>query len=267
MITGPETNPYINFRSKHPGLLCLSEVPIAVIRLRNSFEQRRVDINYAQSWLDQVVKIGIDNDLTDVFQEQDRDIKVTKKIGSGFFTSVFGFETSMGSWVLKIGARKSPVPGWLDPSCEEYANWYAQCLKTMRSIYDDSLPNLIPKPQYVMYPNKENEVTSIVIQPLIPSVEPLSKIHTKEPEVKRAILNELETFYAKSELLRKDYGIFPDLGSNNNLVLAKNNNEYHLTLIDNNPIDLHAISPVMNAYNLIRYHGRLRGNIAKLKRT
>ena len=115
----------------------------------------------------------------------------------------------------------------------------------MNNVYYDRLPHVIPHPQYVMYPTKANQSTTVIIQPFISSLKYLSQIWTKDTDTQRSILSELKAFYELSELMRQTYDVFPDLGFKDNLVLSQSNGVYHLTLIDDGLIDQNANSPVI----------------------
>lgn len=266
IITGPERNPYHENPHAHPKLLAVAEVPLAMAGLKRSMQQRHVTVETAQEWLDQAVEIGKDSKLHDVFPPCDTAANIHRKIGAGFATSVFGFTTATGNWALKIGAKNAPVPGWLNPSSKEYALWYARNIDILKETYDDTLPQVVPWPQHILHAENQGQQTTLIIQPEIPSLKKLSSALMMDSEVRAGILDELEAFYAGAEQIRRQHGIIPDLGSNDNLVLTEEGGDHHLKLIDNGLIDFSSSAPVMSVYNSIRYHHRLRHMIKKLKK-
>lgn len=261
MIDPGKENPYLSQTNRINGF---QEFPMAVGRLWNSFEQRyKTTPEEAQSWLDTALSICRDNNI---FSDNE-EARIEKRVGFGFLTSVFLFNAEGREWVLKIGAKKAPVPGWFDPSTKEYAEWYAGNLGIIQDHFRHRLPNLIPSPQYVMYgTNRHNESTSIVIQPFVSDKIILENTPALPRNGRASILQELQIFYEQFEELYKKWNFIPDFGSRDNLVIKLIDGEYHLVLIDNGMIDLKAVSPVLNTHSSMMYHLRLRRGISRLRR-
>lgn len=261
MIERGKDNPYISQSNRIHGF---QEFPMAVGRLWNSFEQRYTSTpEKAQTWLDTAIAICRENNIF----ANEEEIKIEKKIGSGFNTSVFLFNAEGQKWVIKVGAKRAPVPGWFNPSAREYAEWYSGNLNIIQDHFRNILPNLIPAPQYVMYgTNALKESTTMVIQPFITDCIMLENASTLPENAKETVLRELQVFYEEFEELYKKHNFIPDFGSKDNLGIKLINGEYHIVLIDDGMIDFKAISPVLNAYSHIRYHLRLRKSIYRLRK-
>ena len=267
MIEYSGKNPYRNFSLGNRLLLSAVEVPGSVRRLHETLKQRNNEDVRAQDWMNQAVSIGRENLLHDVFPPDNETVNISRRISSGFNTSVYSFDTTSGSWVLKIGSPKSAVPGWFDPSSLEYAQWYALNLGTLQQTFKDALPHVIPKPQYVLYAKNGLEQTSLVIQPYIPVVgNPLLALDYPR-DVRESIGGELVQFYSLCERTRKTHGVFPDFGREGNLVFTGGSGEPHIVFLDNGLVDQNSPSPVMNRYNLIRYHKKMRSTIREFRKS
>ncbi|MDO8460890.1 MAG: hypothetical protein Q7S38_00445 [bacterium] len=267
MIEFRGENPYVQITVSDRLLLAATEVPITVARLRNTFEQKTTDVAYAQTWLNEASKIGRENNLNDVFPNDSATAVIDRKLASGFSMSVFSFTTDTGIWVLKIGAQKAAAPGWLDPSSKAYAEWYSRNLHILYETLDNCLPHAIPKPQYVMHATTQKQETSLVIQPYIPLQRDLTDAVRFPHDIRKSILDEFEVFYRSFEELRKKHGLFPDLGRKGNLVLSDEHDIPHLVLVDNELIDQHTPSPLINLYNALAYHTRLQSMLKKLEKS
>ena len=229
----------------------------SLLRLKTSFSQKNeTSVADAQDWLNKAIHAATQYGI---FDEPRNECKVINKLDAGFNTSIFLCDLEENLWVLKVGAKQAPVPGWFDPSSLEYAEWYAHNLNILQNNFASTLPNLIPSPQYVFYPeNSKSDRTTLILQPYIKNkiafedAVYLSDLH------RRLILAELKFFYEVSESLFEKYKFIPDFGSKYNIVIEFINEIPHLVMIDDGMIDFKANSPVLNQWSKFIYHYRVR---------
>lgn len=264
MIEFHGRNPYTDLSRSKRLQMVATEVPVAMLRLKQTIEQREIDNAAAQMWLDQASVIARDNHLDDVFPKNGKPAEIIKKLGAGFNIAAFSFSTEIGDWVMKIGAQQATVPGWLNPSSEAYAKWYARNLHILNKTLTPHLPHLIPSPQYVIHTSIGEKQTSLVIQPFVPDLIDLSNVASLPSTPRQQLLSETTAFYHLFEYLRKRYGLYPDLGRKGNLLIQLKDNDAHLVLVDNGLSDHHAPSPFIDSFNLLMYHTTVKSLIRNL---
>jgi len=174
------------------------------------------------------------------------------RITSGWWFTVYGFETNNGSWALKIGHKHSPIDGYLAPSDERFTAWYNEGLKRQKEIFSPHLPYLI-LPQEVAYLSNGEEATTLIVQPYVSHDRNSLKVFKAlPPSQQQSVLREYELLIELARGMKQKHGLQIDLfgdivSRNSNLVIAQCDGEAHLVLLDNGPIDFRNPAPVVNS--------------------
>lgn len=246
----------------------ITEIPYGLGHLPRSFEQKhRVSLQEAQDFLT-ATKIFFLPKENPYFKDQEEPI-LREPIASGYYNSCWKFETSMGTWVMKIGHRKSPIQTKLHPSSEGYSKAYKRSLDIQREIFNRDLPNLIPEPQEVLYVTGQQRVTTVVIQPFIHSTMPFNKIKGLSVEHQQNIKGELEIFLKLCRTMQEKHGILPDMiragGKEGHLVIAQRDNVPHLVMLDNDVFNTMSPTPLFTWLNSLALEHKVPKAIKKLK--
>lgn len=194
---------------------------------------------------------------------------VIEHVGSGYFNSCWKFETSKGAWIIKIAHNQTPMKTEFQPSSEEYSRKYKESLDIQRSIFDNQLPNLIPKPQEVLHIKGKERVATVVIQPFIEAIMPFNQIKGLSPEQQQDLKEELKTFLNLCKTMRKQHGIAPDLiragGRHGHFVVAQTRDGPHLVMLDNDVFDKRDYRPLFNLLNNLAVNLKVNLAIRKLE--
>lgn len=257
-------NPFSEMPRSERLRLSLLEIPYVLKRLRTTFEQRRqITIYEGQQWIETAQALF--TQPNSIFTTEQAHI--SSRLAAGFSFTTFRFTTDKGEWILKVGAALSPVPGYFHPSSLEYTKNYSRNLNILRKTFSEQLPNLIPEPQFVLYADKGDASTTLVIEPFISNILGFDKLDTLELAQQEGILEELNTFDLLCREMKRDYGVLPDIfGGKNNFAIAFSEGIPHLILLDNELTDIHAPSPVYNTLNRIKYILRIAKETRRLTR-
>lgn len=174
------------------------------------------------------------------------------RIASGWWFTVYRYEISGESRVLKIGHKHSPIYGYLDPPDERYPQLYNAVLEAQHKTFDSYLPYLI-LPQEVVYLSNGQEATTLIDQPYVPHQNNFEAFKELPYDQQEAILGEYELLEHLARNMRKEYGLQVDLFGDvatktNNLAISKFGGKAHLVLLDNGPIDLNTPAPAVNSF-------------------
>ncbi len=177
-----------------------------------------------------------------------------KHFKKGFNSKLITFKTFVGEdikkWVLKIGYKLSLVVDFGDPSTEDYykeRKKHLDILKKELKKYKE-LNNLLPKPEEIIWAKLQEEgITTertLVLQPFLHVVKP-SRVKKKLNDDQRKILiKEFNAFKKLCNTLLKDYELEPDLLGEGNLEIIRNNDEYHLMLLDSGFVNMQKALPI-----------------------
>lgn len=217
---------------------------------RSMREKGDTGINQAQQYL----KAFYENHsatVNMVFTDGDTPI-LGPRVTSGWWFTIYGFETNIGSWVLKIGHKHPPMDGYLAPSDKRFAAWYNEGLGIQNEIFSSRLPYLI-LPQEVAHLSCGEEATTLVVQPYVShDRNSLKEFKALPPSRQQNIIREYELLIELAKGMKQKHGLQIDLfgdivSRNSNLVIAKRDGEAHLVLLDNGPIDFRNPAPVINS--------------------
>lgn len=254
----PVPNPFDVLDKKEFIKKSLLEIPSGIFRLKTSIDQRNnIDLIEAERWLfaAQSIVLGVSNEV--FLNEADAPI-LKRRLSAGFTSVSYVFETQAGDWVIKIGAEKSPIIGYFDPSDENYAHWYYNNLYILRAVFANQLPHIIPKPQEVMYANNGQRSTTLIIQPFIEHLLDFEEVAQLSNDEQRSLAGELDLFDSLCRLMQEKFDLSPDLlGSAGNLKIVQKEDGPHLILLDNGLVDGKAPSPIHRFLNRIYYKYRI----------
>src|SRR5579859_5783870 len=174
-----------------------------------------------------------------------------RRFKRGFHTKSVIFQTTINQqtkiWVLKIGHRISPVIDLGDPSNYSYFLGYKNDLALLQTYCSQHplLYALIPKPQSCFWMGEKGKPGKILIlQPFVeihPLEKTLKRLSIPEKKLLQKELKEIQKF--KDFLVTKHKKQFDFLGEDN-LVLIRENNQYHFSLLDLGLINLNTPLPL-----------------------
>ncbi|SRR5258706_10082599 len=280
MLNEAPQNPFDSISKKRKITKSLFEIPANIPRIRKVLHQlEEIGPLEAQNWLG-VVQVALSEQPNPVLPFGDRPI-FDRYLGVGHTNTAFRFHTSTGEWVLKVGGEKAHVVGYLDPSTNEFAEWYLHTLNILRDLTKVSLPYLVPEPQIVLftkipkppeaiYPEPGETFRTLIIQPYYSELlGPIAEYHIPLEDQVR-LRNELGVFKSVTRALDEDHGLIPDLGGIDNFTVARaRDGKLHFIMLDDEMRDRRAPSPLVNLgdsfrrdYKMFRHRRRLDKAIA-----
>lgn len=220
-----------------------------ICHLKRSIDQKRAIDPDAENWLalfyDAVHTVPNEFSLNG-------EVPVLKdRRASGFWFSVYSFEVSGRSYVLKIGHEYSPVFGPFDPSSKDFFQAYKEKLQKQRETYPSYLPYLIPIQEVAFLDNGKRTAT-VVVQPDVPHGEKFADFRRLSHTHQDRILREYDTLIALNRNMRRRTGLVPDLlfehflNGTHNLVIGQTPDGSHLVLLDDDSIDTTRNTPLLN---------------------
>ncbi len=169
--------------------------------------------------------------------------KITHKLGQGFESTGFVFDTKEGRWVVKIGLPKNCVSGVYSPSTNEYASTMIWNYNALNDTYQTELPYVIPSPYFVVPPGGQNLRTTVQIQPYVEQVTDTKSLTSSQ---KDDLISERLAFYALSRSMLKRKKVMPDLVKQKNLIIGTRGGQPHYVLVDVGLFHLQAPTPTLN---------------------
>jgi len=150
-------------------------------------------------------------------------------LGRGYESLVFSFIWNNKRWVIKMGLKQGFTSGLKNPSSNEYALNLKYGYSILRKIFEAKMPFLLPKPIFILPPNKYEIETTVQIMPFIERIQALEKL--QKANIQCLILERLR-FYLLSKKMVEKFGAFVDTIGPGNLIIGNFEDGVHFSLID-----------------------------------
>jgi hypothetical protein len=226
---------------------------------RTMREKRAASVDEAREFLGLAKENLVKNNQPSPYFSSDNEPKVTGQIGSGYYSSVFGFTSDTGDWAMKLSAPHSPMLANFHPSSPEFTEWYQYVLDIQRATYSEHLPFLIPEPQTVLHVQGSQNEKTVIIQPQIKRVLSKEEIRSLSSEDKTQLNSEFEIFQAVSKEVAAGFGLVPDfelatiIRSSSHFVISRQDGTEtgtpHLVMLDNGLFDAKAPNRLFYEFN------------------
>ncbi len=143
-------NPYDSLDPKTRFIRNALEIPSGIGRLPSSLRKRKYPEGLIKTRLESLHS----NYEPGAMARPDTgslDWELHELIGSGYFFDCFRFTNGDQQYVMKVGAVKPPVIGYLSPTDPDYTQWYNCNLAVLKEVFADRMPHFIPAPQQAFY--------------------------------------------------------------------------------------------------------------------